>query len=162
MDLHELEAIKRLKYRYLRCLDQKLWDELYELFVPEGAVAAYSGSKYRYEGRDAIIEFLRRNMDRPSFSTSHWVHHPEIELLDDVLATATWSMEDMNVDTELDFLLLGAGFYEDRYRKVDDRWLIELTGYKRTLETIQPLSSNNISVTASWWATGGKSALDVQ
>jgi len=27
-DLVEIEAIKRLKYRYLRCLDLKLWDEL--------------------------------------------------------------------------------------------------------------------------------------
>ena len=24
----EIELIKRLKYRYLRCLDQKLWDEI--------------------------------------------------------------------------------------------------------------------------------------
>jgi hypothetical protein len=27
-DLVEVEAIKRLKYRYMRCLDQKLWDEM--------------------------------------------------------------------------------------------------------------------------------------
>ena len=27
-DLVELELIKRLKYRYLRSIDQKLWDSL--------------------------------------------------------------------------------------------------------------------------------------
>ena len=27
-DLVEIEQIKRLKYRYLRCLDQKLWDQV--------------------------------------------------------------------------------------------------------------------------------------
>ena len=28
IDLHELEAIKRLKYKFLRCLDQMRWDEI--------------------------------------------------------------------------------------------------------------------------------------
>ena len=27
-DWHDLEAIKRLKYKYMRCIDRKLWDEL--------------------------------------------------------------------------------------------------------------------------------------
>ena len=53
-ELIEIEAIKRLKYKYLRCLDQKLWDELAECFV-ENATSSYSGGKYSYEGRDAIL-----------------------------------------------------------------------------------------------------------
>jgi hypothetical protein len=28
MDLAALEEIRRLKYRYLRCVDLKLWDEI--------------------------------------------------------------------------------------------------------------------------------------
>ncbi len=56
-DLIEIEAIKRVKYRYIRCLDQKLWDEMATCFTDD-AIAAYSGGKYRYEGRDAILEFL--------------------------------------------------------------------------------------------------------
>ena len=53
-DLQEIEAIKRLKYRYLRCLDCKLWDELKQCFIPE-ATAAYSGGKYSFETRDEIV-----------------------------------------------------------------------------------------------------------
>ena len=41
-DLVELELIKRLKYRYLRSIDQKLWDSLESCFVPE-ATARYGG-----------------------------------------------------------------------------------------------------------------------
>ncbi|MCC6225226.1 MAG: nuclear transport factor 2 family protein [Microthrixaceae bacterium] len=160
--LLEHEAIKALKFAYLRCLDQKRWDEMYELFVPDGAVSAYSGNKYRYEGRDAIIDFLKRNMDRPALHTSHHVHHPEIELLGEDLAAATWAMEDVNIDVDYDFYMVGRGFYEDRYRKIGDRWLIELTGYKRLFETFQPLSGNQINMTASWWATNGESSLEVQ
>ena len=57
-DLHELEAIKRLKYKYLRCLDQKLWDEIGALFTAD-ATCSYSGGKYAFAGRDAggILRF---------------------------------------------------------------------------------------------------------
>ncbi len=48
-DLVEIELIKQLKYKYARCLDQKLWDQMADLFV-EDAVAEYSAGKYRHEG----------------------------------------------------------------------------------------------------------------
>ena len=57
-DLVEIELIKRLKYKYLRCLDQKLWDEIETCFTPE-ATARYGGGLYEFEGRDAIMAFLR-------------------------------------------------------------------------------------------------------
>ena len=34
-DLVEIELIKRLKYRYMRCLYQKLWDEMTTCFTPD-------------------------------------------------------------------------------------------------------------------------------
>ena len=72
------------------------------LFVPE-ATAAYSGGKYHYEGRDAIVEFMRTNMDRPAFHTSHRMHHPEITIDGDE-ATGIWAMEDVNVDYRVGLL----------------------------------------------------------
>jgi uncharacterized protein (TIGR02246 family) len=159
--LIETEAIKRLKYAYFRCLDQKLWDEMADLFV-EDATAAYSGGKYHYEGRDAIVDFMRRNMDRPAFHTSHRVHHPEITFDSDEEATGVWAMEDVNVDTEWDFYLTGAGFYTDQYVKRDGAWRFRHTGYKRTFETIVPMSKIGMTVTASWWSTDGQSRLEVQ
>jgi hypothetical protein len=47
-DLVEIELIKRLKYRYLRCLDQKLWDEIETCFTPD-ATARYGGGLYEFE-----------------------------------------------------------------------------------------------------------------
>jgi hypothetical protein len=38
--LEEIEAIKKLKAKYFRCVDKKLWDEMEELWV-EDAVADY-------------------------------------------------------------------------------------------------------------------------
>ena len=44
-DLNELEAIKRLKYRYVRSLDLKLWDEL-EQCLTEDCHSAYGDGQF--------------------------------------------------------------------------------------------------------------------
>jgi hypothetical protein len=158
-DLVEMELVKRVKYAYLRCLDQKDWDGLAAVLAPD-ATASYSGGKYTYSGRDEIVGFISRNMGR-AFHSSHRVHHPEITI-DGDRATATWALEDTVLDTDWNFLLAGAAFYEDEYRKVDGTWMIQHTGYRRSFEYMVPTASlEGFSVTASWWATGGQSNLPV-
>ena len=39
MDLATIEEIRQVKYRYLRCVDLKLWDELAEVFTPDATGA---------------------------------------------------------------------------------------------------------------------------
>jgi hypothetical protein len=158
-DLLEIEAIKRVKYKYLRCLDQKLWDEMRDVFTDD-AVAGYSGGKYSYDGRDAIIDFLVRSMGAETFHSSHRVHHPEIDLTSGTTAVGTWAMDDVVVMTDWNLTVRGAAFYEDEYRKVDDAWKISRTGYKRTYEEVQGRDVPGLRLTASWWTTGGVSELD--
>ena len=158
-DLIDIEAIKRVKYKYLRCLDQKLWDEMAEVFT-EDAVAGYSGGKYSFDGRDAIIDFLVRSMGAETFHSSHRVHHPEIDLGGDDTAVGTWAMDDVVVMTDWNLTVRGAAFYVDEYRKVGDDWKISRTGYKRSYEEIQSRDVPGLRLTASWWATGGVSELD--
>ena len=47
MDLETIEAIRALKYRYLRTLDLKRWDEFGACFT-EDATASYSGGQYEF------------------------------------------------------------------------------------------------------------------
>jgi hypothetical protein len=158
-DLVEMEQIKRLKYKYLRCLDQKLWDEMVECFT-EDAVAEYSGGRYTYNGRQAILDFLRRSMGAESFHSSHRVHHPELELTSETTATGVWALEDVVVETKWEITIRGAAFYRDEYVKEQGRWRIRRTGYLRTYEEIQPRKDvPGLRLTASWWATGGRSEL---
>ena len=158
-DLVELEAIKRLKYRYLRCLDQKEWDELAGCFT-EDAVAAYSGGAHSFEGRDDIMTFLRTAMGSEAFLSSHRCHHPEIDLTGPDTATGTWAMDDVVVHTEFDITIRGAAFYTDEYVKRDGEWLIARTGYKRSYEEVQPRNNvEGLRLTASWWGTDGRSEL---
>ena len=122
-DLVEIEAIKRLKYRYVRLIDLKEWDELEALFV-EDATATYSDGKYSFEGRDAIMSFLRDAMASTNMLTSHKVHQPEIELTGPETATATWALDDVVIHLDYNLRISGAAFYRDEYVKRDGEWLI--------------------------------------
>ena len=154
----DLEEIKRLKYKYLRCLDTKDWHGIAEVFTAD-ATAAYSGGAYTAEGRDAIVDFLVRNMGSETFHSSHRCTHPEIDVSGDT-AEGTWALDDTVIDTSLGILIQGAAFYEDTYVRSDGRWLIRTTGYRRSFEYLVPLSDlPNLSLTASWWGTGGASTL---
>jgi hypothetical protein len=164
-DLSRLVAIDeicRLKYRYLRCLDQKLWDDIETCFTLD-AVAEYSAGGYRFEGRDAIVDFLRRSMGSEQFLSSHRCHHPEIELTDATTATGVWALEDTVVHLDHDVTIQGAAFYQDEYVAEAGAWRIKRTGYRRTYEEIFPRSSiAGLRLTASWWATGGRSELQAE
>lgn len=156
VDIHE---ISRLKYRYLRALDQKLWDELEGCFT-EDATASYSGGAYGFEGRAAIMGFLREAMGSTSMLTSHKCHHPEIDLVGPHEATGIWALDDVVVHQDLGLTIRGAAFYSDRYRRSDGVWRISHTGYKRTYEELFPRASlDGLTVTADWWATDGRSTL---
>jgi SnoaL-like protein len=155
--LIEIEAIKRLKYRYVRCLDQKLWSELEGCFTSD-ATASYGGGAYEFEGRDAILAFLRDSMGSEAFLSSHRVHHPEVDLTGLRTARGVWALDDVVILTELGITIRGAAFYTDEYVKDDAGWLIRSTGYKRTFEELQP-RGDDITLTASWWGTAGRSSL---
>jgi hypothetical protein len=164
--VHELlaiEEIKRLKYRYMRCVDTKAWDEMETVFVPE-ATCAYSAGHYSYEGRDAIIEWLKKGMEHDGFHSTHSVHQPEIELEDAspcLRATGVWKIEDIVVDTDHDIMISGAAFYRDRYVKRDGTWLIEHTGYDRIWEQIESRKDRpSLKLTASMWTSGGASSIE--
>ena len=130
-ELIEIEAIKRLKYKYLRCVDSKKWDELAECFT-EDATSSFSSGAFSYNGRDAIIAFLKEGLPRTRISLHHG-HQPEIDITGDT-ATGTWALEDYLIDTEGNWSLRGAAFYHDEYIKTDGKWKIKSTGYDRIFE----------------------------
>jgi hypothetical protein len=137
-DLVDIEQIHQLKYRYVRMLDQKRWDELAE--------------------RDAIMGFLRGALSDTSMISSHRVHQPEIALTGPGTATGVWALDDLNILTDAGLDIRGAAFYDDRYVKVGGSWRIQHTGYKRVYEEIEPRSPD-VRITASWWSTDGRSSL---
>jgi len=151
VDLQEIEAIKRLKYRYVRCLDQKRWKELEECFT-EDATAAYSDGTYSFAGRGKIMEFLTGAMSANSMITSHTVHHPEIDFTSETAARGVWALTDTVIETSANITIRGAAFYEDEYVKVDGQWKIKSTGYKRIFEEVVSRGDTpSLKLTASCW-----------
>jgi hypothetical protein len=153
----DVDAITRLKYRYMRLLDTKQWDEFSRCFAAD-ATADYAG--LAFDDPAALVDYMRSNLGE-GVLTMHTVHHPEIDVVGDT-ATGTWYLQDkVLVDTTLAarsrggadrsagrddaaaahgghqhvrFALEGAAIYDDRYVRTPDGWRIQHTGYQRTFE----------------------------
>ncbi len=151
-DLAEVEAIKRVKYRYLRALDTKHWDDFADTLT-EDVVADYGtsvGKALHFTSRDELVEFMRTAMPT-AVITEHRVVHPEITLDEDARqAEAIWYLKDRVIVPEHDFMLFGAAFYHDRYRKTADGWKICATGYQRTYEATQSLAGIHVTPGAAF------------
>ena len=90
-------------------------------------------------------------MGKPSFLSSHRVHHPEIEITSPSTARGTWALEDFVLDPERRVIIQGAAFYQDEYVKQDGRWRIRSTGYQRTFEFVESLADRpSLRVTAGY------------
>jgi hypothetical protein len=136
----DLEAIKALKYAYFRHLDLKEFDEL-GLLLTEDATAAYEGGKLSYEGRAAIVQFLRDSLSDAGIISHHNGHHPEITFESDDRAKGRWYLHDRVIIPAVDLEIGGTAFYHDTYVKVEGRWLIAHTGYERVFEEQRTHSS---------------------
>jgi hypothetical protein len=155
VDLIALEEIRRLKYRYLRCVDLKLWDEFADTFTEDGT-ASYGtpalGETIELTGREAIVGFMRERLG-PEIITTHAAGQPEIDIDGDT-ATGTWFFEDTVIATEHQVMIRGAAFYQDTYRReADGAWRISHTGYTRTYEYLQSLKDlPGFHLTANRWS----------
>ena len=129
MTQEDIELIKQLKYRYLRTLDLKQWDDFAECFLPD-VTGNYAGLVF--ENRDTLVAFMRENLGDDLISMHH-AHHPEITVEGDE-ATARWYLEDKVIVEKFDYVLEGAAFYTDRLVRTPDGWRIAHTGYRRTYE----------------------------
>lgn len=138
MDHETIREIEQLKYRYVRALDLKLWDEFAGTLTAD--VTAGYGPKLTFAGRDQVVDFMRSSLG-PAIITVHHVHHPEITVDADT-ASGTWYLQDTVIITEHRMLLRGAAFYADRYVRTADGWQIAETGYTRSYESIETLADS--------------------
>ena len=130
--MEDIEAIKKLKAKYFRCVDKKLWEEM-ETVLTEDAVADYGMGIELLQGRKAIIEFLKKNLDRDSMISVHQGHNPEIEITSDTTAKGVWVLNDRLIIQTI-ATLNGWRYYEDEYVKVNGEWKKKSTKITNILE----------------------------
>lgn len=140
-DSEAIEAIKQVKYRYLRALDTKNWDEFAATLTDDVAAdyGASLGKTQHFTDRASLVDYMRSSLP-PDVISEHRVTHPEITLDGTDTAWGIWYLQDRVIVAEHDLMLFGAAFYHDRYRRTGDGWKIGATGYARTYEVTMPLS----------------------
>jgi hypothetical protein len=152
--LREIEEIKQLKYRFLRCVDFKEFAALSD-FLMDDVHWSSSGGAIKLEGRDAIVKWISDAMAPQSRLCSHIASHPEIVLTSDTEATGTWKFESITVLLDQDLTIRGSGFYRDQYTKSGGEWKYQAMGHELIFEESQPREALGIRLTASRWHTGG-------
>ncbi|MHB8438040.1 MAG: nuclear transport factor 2 family protein [Acidimicrobiales bacterium] len=128
----DLEAIRILKYRYLRLLDTKQFEALGELLTDD-VTTAYQSGVLRHRGRSEVVGFLDQSLGA-GLVTMHTCHHPEITLTSSDTATGVWYLEDLVIVPGQDYELHGTAVYRDEYRRESGGWRISHTGYDRIFE----------------------------
>lgn len=133
--LEDIESIRRLKSKYWRCLDRKLWRELSQCFAG-GATADY-GPRLQFKGRKAIVDFLKQSLGPDAVTTFHMGHNAEIEITGDGEARGRWVLNDYFI-LQPSTRRRGWGFYDDEYVKEDGMWKKKSTKMTTVLEEWEP------------------------
>lgn len=149
----DVAAIIALKYRYLRTLDTKKWDEFKDTLC-EDIVANYGSHagdrELKFTGRDEVVDYMSGAMG-PWLTSVHSCTHPEIEVNGDE-AKGSWLLQDVVLIPSKKLEIRGASYYFDTYRRVNGEWKISGTGYERVYETLTSYEGNaGYTILANMW-----------
>jgi hypothetical protein len=139
------DSIERLQYQYGFYLDNRMWDELAELFCDDdqGPPSIEIGRRGSYTGRARIREFLGEVLGegRWGLVTDEVINHiqlqPVITVAEDGRTARCRSRALVlgNSPPGSGRMLLAEGLYENRYVKQGEQWRIERLHWVPTFYT---------------------------
>ena len=149
--LEDIELIRRLKYKYFRCIDTGDIASLREVLT-EDVKVDYIGGSYRWQmaGRDKILESIAGSFNANAVGC-HTGHHPEIDVLTDSTATGTWYLTDVFINLAEKVRTTGSALYRDKYVKIQGQWRIAESVYERLYEEVESFETPP-KLTAHWLA----------
>ena len=137
--LEDIEAIRRLKARYLHACDRKNIPALRECFAA-GAVEIDYGAIGCFSHRDDFLKVYQEKACHPHVIDIHHGHNEQIEWRSETTASATFDLFFYQIDTRSGMLIQLGGYYEDRYGREDGEW--------KMLETKFVVTSTDVSSVA--------------
>lgn len=114
--LEDLHAIGQLRAHYCQALDDGRWDDLVDLFTPDGAFVGLSTAR----GRDDLRTFFAGLAEGPLSAWWHFSANETIDLHQTPARTAsgaTWLDQPCVVDGQAH---IAAGRYQDQMVRCDD------------------------------------------
>lgn len=124
-NVEDLEAIRRLKADYCRYADDPEGAEKFAALFTEDATLDEGDDVLIVQGRSRLAHLHRVSWRYTRFN-AHFVFSPSIDLDGDT-ATAHWRLLQMVTVAEPgrdEEAYLAAGWYDDRYQRVDGSWRI--------------------------------------
>ena len=121
--LEDLEAIRRLKARYLNACDQQDPESAKECFA-EGEVEIDMGHVGVFRSRDQFAALYKAAGCHPHVLDLHHGGNPEIDFTDDAHATGLWSLEYRNINLQEKTVTFVSLLYHDEYAKIGGVWKI--------------------------------------
>jgi bile-acid 7alpha-dehydratase len=154
--LEDLEEIKRLKYRYFRCMTDGDHETLKDTLT-EDVVTSYSDGKYVFDDREKLLRFLIDSHDPKAQVIAYWMAGmPEIELTSKTTATGVWAMYHYFYNRGQEFVDEMFVYYDDEYRKEDGVWRFCKTGYRRIINQILNRKDMPYKMQAPEWAVSSE------
>lgn len=147
--LEDKNAIERLQYAYGYFLDNRMFDEVADLFAEDGAWIEI-GERGRYSGKDNVRRFLLEVLGggRWGLARNEVINHVQQQMLitvdDDRLHARARARAEVqgNSPPDTPTFLFADGIYENDYVREGGRWKIE--GIKVTMTFYAALERANI------------------
>jgi bile-acid 7alpha-dehydratase len=120
--LADMEAIRRLRYRYWRCVRERLWDDLIDCYAKD-AVADF-GNGLEFQGKEAIAKFYRDVVSLGTGTAFPQGHNPELQITGDKTAMGLWVMDLLMFDAGADAGTRTGVLYDEEYVREEGDWKI--------------------------------------
>jgi hypothetical protein len=127
-ELYAREQIRQVKWKNLRCLDTKRWDEMAATFHPDCTTSWLDG-QISLEGRDTIMDFLKKTPFAKATDpvvTVHAAECIEIEFSTPEHARSVSRLYNPMWNPDLDLSQRLLAFYHDEFKLHEGEWLIIL------------------------------------
>lgn len=125
--LEDIEAIRRLKARYLNACDQQDPPAVRNCFADDNRVSIEVAHLGTYDTADGFVEMFNRAACHPFVLDKHQGGNAEIDLIDDTHAKGLWCLDYRCINTQNETLTLLSLLYHDEYEKIGGHWKIRRT-----------------------------------
>jgi len=122
--LSGIEAIRRLRYKYWRCIHKGMWDDLLDCYADDAMVDFGYGLKLG--GKKALEDFYKGSMASAFTLVDPQGHNPEIEILSSTTARGFWQLDNSMVETQTKKAVRVGASYDEEYTKRDGEWKISV------------------------------------